>query len=148
MNIEYFVYFRQEDPTPILSIDELPPFQLRVKQKYVGKKAKIEAIFRLSNTALGLMSTTKQVNDYIAKNIFNTPLWSKYHEIFQVVSNEKEVVSDKYEMKYTLIVEVETPITNIRDERLIHLLTCELLGQPLDEFKGLKNQIISLKKKY
>ena len=59
------------------------------KNKFVGKKAKIEAIKRFSGVELSPTSTTNEVNEYIAKNLFNTPKWKAYHTVFQSVCDEK-----------------------------------------------------------
>lgn len=59
------------------------------KNKYVGKKAKIEAIKRFSGVELSPTSTTNEVNEYIAQNLFNTPKWKAYHTVFQSVCDEK-----------------------------------------------------------
>lgn len=146
----YFVYLRQSDVTPVISIEKLPPFQLKSKLKWVGKKAKIEAIYRHSKVRLLSTLTTQQVNDYIAEKLFKTPLWHGYYEIFQNVASEVELVTEKFELKYTLQVELLDTVSLeiLEDERLIHLITCELMGNPLSEFEGLINPIISLKKKY
>ena len=59
-----------------------------------------------------------------------------------------EVVSERYDFKYTLVAELDDTISDFRDERLIYLLTSELLGQHLDSYDGLKNPIIKLTKRY
>lgn len=144
----YLVYSREGDSIPVISAIELPAFQMRGKLKYVGKKARIEAIYRFSKTRLLPTLTTQHVNDYIAENIFNTPKWNEYHTIFTAVAQEIEVVSEKFEFKYTLIVELTDPAPDLNDIRLIHLLTCELMGQSLTSYNQLTNPIISLRKKY
>ena len=118
---------------------------MRGKQKYNGKKAKIEAILRLSKVHLLSTLTTQQVNDYIADNFFNKPIWKDYYKIFKDVSNEFEIVSEKYVLECTLSVELYMGIDS-NDERLIYLLTCELLGQKLTQYNGLINPIVSLTK--
>jgi len=147
---EYKIYERKGDRTPIVSVGEISKYQLRGKNSFVGKKAKIEAIFRYSKTRLLSTLTTQQVNDYIAENLYGKPIWNDYYTIFKEVSNEITPMSDIYEFKYTLIAEMDNTITddNFTDERLIYLLTCELLGQSLEEHDGMKNPIISLKKRY
>ena len=88
------------------------------------------------------------VNDYIAENYFNKPLWKDYYKIFQIVANEFEIVSEKYMMKYVLVVELENSIEDPNDERLIHMLTCELLGQKLTQYNGLNNPVVSFIKNH
>lgn len=148
MKINYFVYSRSGESFPILSTIKLPPSLTRGKQKYIGKKAKIETILRLSNVSLLSTLTTQQVNDYIAENYFNKPLWKDYYKIFQIVANEFEIVSEKYMMKYVLVVELEDSIEDPNDERLIHMLTCELLGQKLTQYNGLNNPVVSFIKNH
>ena len=75
----YLVYSRQNDMTPVVSIEKLPSSQLKSKHRWVGKKAKIEAVFRHSKMRLLSTLTTQQVNDYIAANLYNTPKWNDYH---------------------------------------------------------------------
>jgi len=146
----YYVYSRQNDITPIVSLNKLPAFQMKSKLKWVGKKAKMEAIFRHSNVRLSSTLSTQQVNDYITENLFKTPLWHSYHQIFQVVANETEVISEKYVLLYTIIVDFDDTLNEcqLEDERLIQLLTCELLGQSQEECDGLVNPIKSIKRIY
>ena len=119
---------------------------MRGKQKYVGGKTKIEAVLKLSKVRLLSTVTTQQVNDYITENFFNKPIWTDYYKIFQNVSNEFEIVNEKYELQYTLIAEFKKAIENPNDKRLIYLLTSELMEQKLTQFKGYKNPIVSLNK--
>ncbi len=63
------------------------------KNKYVGKKAKIEAIKRFSGVELSPTLTTNDVNEYIAQNLFNTSDWKAYHKVFQSVCDEKVNIS-------------------------------------------------------
>ena len=48
MFIEYKVYRRVSDLKPFISRDELPSCQMIGKKKFVGKKAKMEAVYRLT----------------------------------------------------------------------------------------------------
>jgi len=113
------------------------------KQKYVGKKAKIEAVLRLSNIRLLSTLTSQQINEYIAENIFNTSLWVDYYEIYKEISSEFDVLSEKYELNYTVSVEFNDLIVDIADQRFLYLLTQELLGFKFKEYNGLENPIIS-----
>lgn len=38
--------------------------------------------------------------------------------------------------------------TDPKDERLIHLIRCELMGEPLEMYKTMINPIIALKKRF
>ena len=49
MFIEYKVYRRVSDLKPFISRDELPSCQMIGKKKFVGKKAKMEAVYRLTD---------------------------------------------------------------------------------------------------
>lgn len=64
-----------------------------IKNKFVGKKAKIEAIKRFSGVELSPTSTTNDVNEYIAQNLYNTSEWKAYHKVFQSVCDEKVNIS-------------------------------------------------------
>jgi len=139
----FFVYSRNGDTFPILSSIKLPDFLMYKKQKYVGKKAKIEAVLRLSNIRLLSTLTSQQINEYIAENIFNTSLWVDYYEIYKEISSEFDVLSEKYELNYTVSVEFNDLIVDIADQRFLYLLTQELLGFKFKEYNGLENPIIS-----
>ena len=52
MFIEYKVYRRVSDLKPFISRDELPSCQMIGKKKFVGKKAKMEAVYRLTGKRL------------------------------------------------------------------------------------------------
>ena len=94
------------DLKPFISRDELPSCQMIGKKMFVGKKAKIEAIYRLTGERLPEDYTTEQVNSYLTVELFNTSLWHKYRKIYNEVSNEKEIVIENYSYQYTLVVEL------------------------------------------
>lgn len=150
MIVEYKVYRKSIDKTPIISYTELPAYQIRGKRKYIGKAAKIEAVFRLTKTILPKEWTTQQVEDYVASNFFRKPIWGDYYRTFKEVTNEVIPVHDILEFQYTLIVEFKKTmdVALVSDERVIYLLTCELLGKPLKAYGGIENLIVSLSKKY
>ena len=52
MFIEYKVYRRVSDLKPFISRVELPSCQMIGKKKFVGKKAKMEAVYRLTGKRL------------------------------------------------------------------------------------------------
>lgn len=149
MLVDYKVYRKSiGDKTPIVSLHELMP-QMLCKSKYTGKKAKIEAIKRLTGVILPQDYTTQQVNDYLSNNLFNTSLWRKYRNTLEIVMSEKDVFSVDFEYQYTIEVDIdESQVTDTCDERLIHHITCELMGAEKEEYRGLKNPILSLTKKY
>lgn len=150
MVVEYKVYRKSIDKTPIISYIELPAYQIRGKRKFIGKAAKIEAVFRLTNTILPNDWTTQQVEDYVASNFFKKPIWGDYYRIFKEVTNEVVPIQDILEFQYTLIVEFKDTMDAalVNDERVIYFLTCELLGKPLKNSGGFENLIVSLRKKY
>lgn len=149
MFIEYKVYRKMSDWKPFISRDELPSCQMMGKKKFVGKKAKIEAVYRLTGKRLSEDYTTEQINNYLTVELFNTSLWHKYRKIYNEVSNEKEVVVENYDYQYTLVVELEDKSNPLLDEeKIIHFILCELFGTPCEMYKGLKNPIISLRKDY
>lgn len=65
MFIEYKVYRRVSDLKPFISRDELPSCQMIGKKKFVGKKAKMEAVYRLTGKRLPEDYTTEQVNNFL-----------------------------------------------------------------------------------
>lgn len=149
MFVEYKVYRKMSDFKPFISRDELPSCQMIGKKKFVGKKAKIEAIYRLTGKRLPDECTTEQINKYLAVELFNTSLWHKYRMVYNEVSNEREVIVENFDFQYTLEVELKTNTQlELMDEKLIHMVTCELLGTPCKVYKGVKNPIISLRKRY
>ena len=65
------------------------------------------------------------------------------------VKNEKEIVIENYSYQYTLVVELANKSNPPLDEgKIIHFVMCELLGNPCEMYKGMKNPIISLRKDY
>lgn len=58
-------------------------------RRWVGKKAKIEAIRRYSGVELSKELTTPEIDVYIDKNLFGTSKWIPYHDIFREVISEK-----------------------------------------------------------
>ena len=83
------------------------------------------------------------------RDSFNTSLWHKYRKIYNEVSNEKEIVVENYSYQYTLVVELANKSNLSLDEgKIVHFVMCELLGNPCETYKGMKNPIISLRKDY
>ena len=72
MIAEYFIYRRKGDKEPFISLGEMPQYGLRPKQKFTGKKLKIEVIRRLSGVEIEQTATTPQINAYIEANIYDT----------------------------------------------------------------------------
>ena len=152
----YYVYRRKNDDIPVVSQIELPEIQMRGKKKYSGKKAKIEAIFRLLGEVLPEEWTTKQVNDYIGVNLFNTSKWKNYHSILNKVLDERVAIAERFEFQYKLLVSFRDKMkvgeqwcnTDPADDRIIYFVTKELMGEPVEMDKGLVNPIVSLKKVY
>jgi hypothetical protein len=143
----YYVYLRGNDNGFVVSYNEIPSLQMKGKRKYAGKKAKIEAVYRLNGYRIPDYYTAAQINDYLGANLFNTSQWHSYRMLLDEVQSEKTVVSESYLFQYSLEVEFRTPV-DPKDERIVHMVTCELLGSPLEMFGGLKNPIVSLKKRY
>ena len=139
MIAEYFIYRRKGDKEPFISLGEMPQYGLRPKQKFTGKKLKIEVIRRLSGVEIEQTATTPQINAYI-------------------VAGEVETVADIFTLQYILVAELEDQTrtgkdcqpqpTDPKDERLIHLIRCELMGEPLEMYKTMINPIIALKKRF
>lgn len=149
MFIEYKVYRRVSDLKPFISRVELPSCQMIGKKKFVGKKAKMEAVYRLTEKRLPEDYTTEQVNNFLTVELFNTSLWHKYRKIYNEVSNEQEIVVENYSYQYTLVVELANKSNLSLDEgKIVHFVMCELLGNPCETYKGMKNPIISLRKDY
>ena len=78
MIAEYFIYRRKGDKEPFISLGEMPQYGLRPKQKFTGKKLKIEVIRRLSGVEIEQTATTPQINAYIEANIYDTERWPEY----------------------------------------------------------------------
>lgn len=64
MFIEYKVYRRVSDLKPFISRDELPSCQM-IGKKVCRKKAKMEAVYRLTGKRLPEDYTTEQVNNFL-----------------------------------------------------------------------------------
>ena len=78
--------------------------QRRGKHKYVGKRAKIEAIKRYSGVLLEKSMSTNDISKYIAVHFFCNPqIWAEYRSIFHQVAGE--VIFDKDGPSYEIEVE-------------------------------------------
>ena len=147
MIAEYFIYRRKGDKEPFISLGEMPQYGLRPKQKFTGKKLEIEQT-----------ATTPQINAYIEANIYDTERWPEYRKLYRQVAGEVETVADIFTLQYILVAELEDQTrtgkdcqpqpTDPKDERLIHLIRCELMGEPLEMYKTMINPIIALKKRF
>lgn len=149
MIAEYKVYRKESGKTNhiCVSFEEIPEYLIKTKKKFVGKRAKIEAIFRLIGDKLPDDYTTEQVNDYLRVNLFNTSKWRAYRNILAEVQSEDDIFTEHYKFEYTLIVEFKGDL-NPSDERVIYMIAAELYGTPCKNYKGLGNTILSLVKKY
>lgn len=149
MIVDFKVYRKAGDRIPVISLSELPNYQFMGKPKFTGKKAKIEAVFRLTGERLPSDWKRQDVEDYIAKNIFKTPEWGAYYKLFKEISNEREAVVNKLEFQYVLRVELKDSVNlPSEEEKLVYLLIQELIGEPQKEYKGLINPILKLSKHY
>lgn len=158
MIAEYFIYRRKGDKEPFISLGEMPQYGLRPKQKFTGKKLKIEVIRRLSGVEIEQTATTPQINAYIEANIYDTERWPEYRKLYRQVAGEVETVAAIFTLQYILVAELEDQTrtgkdcqpqpTDPKDERLIHLIRCELMGEPLEMYKTMINPIIALKKRF
>ena len=78
MFIEYKVYRRVSDLKPFISRVELPSCQMIGKKKFVGKKAKMEAVYRLTGKRLLEEYIKEHVNNFLMVEFFNMYLCYKY----------------------------------------------------------------------
>ena len=119
----YKIYTKNNDILPVVCVEE--PYSFRSKRKYIGKRAKREAILRLMGEELPLDATTNQVNDFIAENIFKTPKMNRYRELLQEVSLEKIILEDVFIYVYDIDiilhenVEFDNPILNFEIVNLL-----------------------------
>lgn len=145
MKIYYGVYRRMADPqsVPIVSYGGMPATS-RQRRKFTGKKAKIEAIYRFSGVKLEQGLSSSEVDKYIKNHLFGTSKWKAYHDVFQIVANETELIEDEYEFLYQLEVNLEGSV-DPADHRLLYLISSELKGIHLEEYEGLTNSILSLR---
>ena len=157
MVAEYFIYRRKGDKEPFISLEEIPPYRLRPKRKFIGKHLKMEVIRRLSGVVMEQTITTPQVNAYIEANIYHTDRWPEYRKLYRQVAGEMETEAEVFTLQYVLVAGLEDQTksgkdhrpqpTNPADERLIHLIRCELMGEPFEMYKTMINPIVSLKKR-
>lgn len=89
MIAEYFIYRRKGDKELFISLGEMPQYGLRPKQKFTGKKLKIEVIRRLSGVEIEQTATTPQINAYIEANIYDTERWPEYRKLYRQVAGEE-----------------------------------------------------------
>lgn len=112
-------------------------------------------IRRLSGVEIEQTATTPQINAYIEANIYDTERWPEYRKLYRQVAGEVETVADIFTLQYILVAELEDQTrtgkdcqpqpTDPKDERLIHLIRCELMGEPLEMYKTMINPIIALR---
>lgn len=96
MFIEYKVYCKMLDWKFFIFRDEFFFCQMMGKKKFVGKKVKIEVVYRFIGKCLLEDYIIEQINNYFIVEFFNIFLWYKYRKIYNEVFNEKEVVVENY----------------------------------------------------
>lgn len=146
MKVKYEVYQREGviASMPIVTYQGEPINSLRYKRRYTGKKAKAEALMRFLGHKFANDVSTAEVDAFIKENLFGTSSWKAYHEVFQNVANETEVLIDKYVFLYYLDVELDNISADSDDGRLIYIINQELIGQRVPEYKGLINPVRSI----
>lgn len=143
---KYKVYKCIEDETIIMSIDELPAFEIREKNKYVGRKAKAETIRRLTGKILPGKWSTKQVNDYVGR-LYKTNDWRKYREVLEEVANERIKLEAHYELLYQLEIYFKVNINIKPDDKNLMKMAAAIVGErPLDDFQEISKYIAEVKK--
>lgn len=140
MEVKYKIYERVEDESLHISTGELPTVISRQKQKYLGKRARIEAIRRFTGEELPDHLSAKEVKEHVSAIFFGT----SYHSIYKEVCAEMVNITEHYR----LIQEVNVVLKDDMciepdDHRLLYMLSYELSGEHLYSHKGLKNPIIS-----
>lgn len=149
-HIKYKVYEREPDKALIVSYSDLESHtSYKIgKRKFVGKKAKIEAIFRLTGIRLSNEYTTEQVNQYLSENLFGTSAWYQYRRIYNEVVNEKVVSQEEYIFKYNLLCELSDEGLNLPpdDAKVIYFVSTWLSGESVAYYQGINNPFISIKK--
>lgn len=157
MIAEYFIY-RRKGIKSRLSPWGNAAIRVKAETEVYREKLKIEVIRRLSGVEIEQTATTPQINAYIEANIYDTERWPEYRKLYRQVAGEVETVADIFTLQYILVAELEDQTrtgkdcqpqpTDPKDERLIHLIRCELMGEPLEMYKTMINPIIALKKRF
>lgn len=146
MKLRYFAYKRNDEDTTVLSPSELPPVVMKYKKKYRGVKAKLEAILRFSGVALSPTLSKNEVNTYINENFFGKKEWHKYNQVYNEVLDEREPSTENFKFLYAVEVVINNEKISPDDERLVHIITSELGGTSISDYKNLINPIVSYKK--
>lgn len=84
--------------------------------------------------------------------------WAGVPEVIPTGGRRGGNRADIFTLQYILVAELEDQTrtgkdcqpqpTDPKDERLIHLIRCELMGEPLEMYKTMINPIIALKKRF
>lgn len=143
MEVKYGVYKVVGSKSELVIAYGEPHVPMRTRRKYAGKKAKIKAIEQLTGNVLDAHLSTSEINAYIGQYIFGTSQWAEYHRLFELFANEVEQVPEQVELKFYVIIEFDASMCNPDDERLVYMITRLLVNDPIDEYKGLQNPIIS-----
>ncbi len=149
MIIKCFVYRKKNSKLPVISFDKLPLEQVSSKRAFTGTKVKIETLKRAFGIELATSSSTKDVNDYITDNIYNTPKWGKYHTIYKIVHSE--IIPNIEYLAYQYYLEVDLHGTidfEIEKSNIIYFIMSELTGKQVQTYNGLNNPIVEMKKIY
>lgn len=149
MKKSFFVYRKADKKYPIVTDKELPKSVISTKRKYVGKKAKLEALFRMYGYyPVNPDDNVKaDVNKWINDNLYHQPRWKDYKRILSEVEMETKTVEESNLFQYTLFVEYDST-NQPSDEVLVYFILNELMGTPQQFYNGIENPIIRLKKEF
>lgn len=116
-------------------LDDIKDVFVVRKRKYTGKKAKIEAIKRLSKGMVRLDPTmsTEEINQYIDKNFFGTEKWNKYHRMFSNVAAEASETKESVSYMATVEITMQDHLSKkkIIENTLEHIKEHELFNNTL-----------------
>lgn len=148
MRTEYNVYRSAKNNRMILSVGELKEVRVFAKNKYVGKKAKIEAIKRMSGKILPESMKTKEVGDYLRENMFYTTEWEAYRKVLQEVANEKITITEDFVFLYAVEVEFKDNM-NLRadDKKVMGMIADIIVEGDKEEYQEMKKEVVSIQRK-
>lgn len=147
MKASYFVYKVENKDIPVVSTGLLPTTQFIYKRKWIGKKAKIEAIRRLHDFIFPDNVVLKEVNNYIDRHIWYTKDKKKFGDILDQLHNEFIQIPVNYELEYLLEVEFDR-ITDAGSPDIINYLTNYVMFNRTDIYMEQENHIVNISRNF
>ncbi len=140
MKHTYFIYKNPQSGELIVSAKSIP-----FKKKYVGIKAKIEAIKRFTGENLPSTISGDEIKKFVHDKFYGKPLMKEYRNVLEQVKEEVEEINNIRVFIQTLQVSFQSDI-DPNDPTLINVIHKYLENENIDIYTVSNGVILAINK--